>query len=85
MGAEIGKEIIKLVKEKLPVKKIKILIAGFSFKGNCSDFRNTKVIDLFNFFKKKKLNAEIYDPWCDRSEIKVFGIDIHNNLKLKKI
>lgn len=85
MGAEIGKEIIKLVKEKLPVKKIKILIAGFSFKENCSDFRNTKVIDLFNFFKKKKLNAEIYDPWCDRSEIKkVFGIDIHNNLKTKK-
>ena len=62
MGKEIGKEIIGLIKKKLNTRKVKILIAGFSFKENCSDFRNTKVIDLFSFFKKKRIETDIYDP-----------------------
>lgn len=85
MGIEIGKEIIQLIENKLDVKKIKILIAGFSFKENCSDFRNTKVIDLFNFFRKKRFSTEIYDPWCDKAGVKkAFGIKLHNSLKTKK-
>ena len=49
MGKEIGKEIIGLIKKKLNTRKVKILIAGFSFKRKLFRFRNTKVIDLFSF------------------------------------
>lgn len=44
-------------------ESIKILIMGFTFKENCSDLRNSKVKDIYNFLKSKKCNVEIYDPW----------------------
>ena len=64
-------------------RKVKILIAGFSFKENCSDFRNTKVIDLFSFLKKR-IETDIYDH-CNKTDVKkFFRIDILSNLKNKK-
>ena len=47
-----------------------ILILGFTFKENCPDYRNTKVIDLYKGLTKKAANVDVYDPWPNRSQIK---------------
>lgn len=87
-GREINDEMYKFVAKKF-LKKIgktkkNILILGYTFKENCPDFRNTKVFDLFNYFKKKKINVQIYDPWVLKDELKpqirkVFKNSLKNN------
>ncbi len=53
-------DLLKKNKKKLHTSKV--LILGFTFKENCSDIRNTKVIDIYNFFIKKNIYTEVYDP-----------------------
>jgi UDP-N-acetyl-D-glucosamine/UDP-N-acetyl-D-galactosamine dehydrogenase len=87
VGQEIGKQVLNIAKKKKIFKKrLKILIAGFTFKENCSDFRNTKVIDIYNFFSKKKNLVSVYDPWCDYAEIqKKHNIKLLKKLKYKSL
>ena len=48
---------------------------GFTFKENCPDLRNTKVIDLINGFKKRSCNVDVYDRWADKEQsVQEFGI-----------
>ena len=58
-------ETLKSTQEQIK-SRIKILIMGFTFKENCSDIRNSKVEDIYNFFIKKKFDVEIYDPWVNK-------------------
>ena len=54
----------------------KILILGITFKENCPDVRNTKVVDLISSIKEYCNNITIYDPWADKDEVKnEFGLD----------
>ena len=46
-----------------------MLILGITFKENCPDIRNTKVIDIYNELNQYGLNVDIYDPWADREEV----------------
>jgi len=70
MGAYVAKEVIKLmVKKEIPVKKSRILILGFTFKENCPDVRNTRVIDIYNELKDYELDIDIYDPWADPVQV----------------
>ena len=61
--------ILELIKKKLFTQKTKILILGLSFKENCPDIRNTKVIDLINHLKKYNLEMTIIDPYVDKKEV----------------
>ena len=65
MGIYFSNLINKLIIKKFKNTKIKILILGYTFKENCSDIRNTKVVDIVKFFKKKKHTIHVYDPWIN--------------------
>ena len=64
MGFYIADQVSKLMtKKKIMIVESNILIMGFSFKENCPDIRNTRVIDIFKSLQKLKSNVEVYDPW----------------------
>ncbi|PWK66331.1 UDP-N-acetyl-D-galactosamine dehydrogenase [Mucilaginibacter oryzae] len=71
MGSYVAMEVIKLmVKNDIPVKNSSILILGFTFKENCPDVRNTRVIDIVEGLRGFDARYEIYDPWADPDEVK---------------
>lgn len=70
MGAYVAKEVIRLMIHKdIQVKNANILLLGFTFKENCPDVRNTKVIDIFNELNSYKTNITVYDPWAKPAEV----------------
>ena len=77
MGYVVIKKLLNQMK-KNNVKLInsKILIMGFSFKENCQDIRNSKVVDIVKSLKNKKLLVDIYDPLVDK-------LDCINEYKIK--
>lgn len=71
MGTYVALEVIKLmIKNDISVKKSNILILGFTFKENCPDVRNTRVIDIVNVLSGFEAHCELYDPWADPAEVK---------------
>jgi UDP-N-acetyl-D-glucosamine/UDP-N-acetyl-D-galactosamine dehydrogenase len=71
MGNYVAQEVIKLmVKKDIPVKGANILVLGITFKENCPDVRNTKVVDILNTLKDYDTNITIYDPWAEPTEVK---------------
>ncbi|MGV3684482.1 MAG: nucleotide sugar dehydrogenase [Daejeonella sp.] len=70
MGEYIAHEFIKLmVKKDVPVKSANILMLGITFKENCPDVRNTKVVDIVRVLKEFHLNITIFDPWASSDEV----------------
>ena len=66
MGEYVANEVIKLMLKKgIQVLYSNILILGFTFKENCPDVRNTKVIDVYKTLKMYNLNVDVYDQWVD--------------------
>lgn len=80
MGSFVASEIVKkMVQKDIPVKGAKALLLGFTFKENCPDIRNTKVIDIYQDLIEYGLEVTIYDPWVDTEEVKLeFGITALN-------
>jgi UDP-N-acetyl-D-galactosamine dehydrogenase len=78
MGHHIASEVVKLMIDKeLKVKRASVLILGITFKENCPDIRNTKVIDLYLALESFGLQADVYDPWAKKEEVKeVYDIDL---------
>ena len=78
MGKHIAKQVIKLMHQKnIKVINSNALLLGFTFKENCPDVRNTRVIDIYDELKSFDINVDIYDPWVDSFEVKnEYGIDI---------
>lgn len=71
MGPYVAESVIKLMlKKKVHVVDAKILILGFTFKENCPDIRNTRVIDIVKEFSNYHSQVDIYDPWVDLEEAK---------------
>lgn len=69
MGEYVATQLIKeMVKQRIQVVGARILVMGLSFKENCPDIRNTKIIDLINALKEYDLDLDIYDPWVDKAE-----------------
>ena len=69
MGNYIVNKVVQLMKEKnIKVSNADILILGLTFKENCPDIRNTRVIDLVNGFQVLNCNIDIYDPWVEEAE-----------------
>jgi UDP-N-acetyl-D-galactosamine dehydrogenase len=70
MGKYVANETIKLmIKKDIQVKAAKVLILGFTFKEDCPDVRNTKVIDIINELKTYNVHLTIVDPWASPSEV----------------
>ena len=78
MGKHVATEVIKLMMRKdLKVIDAKVLILGFTFKEDCPDVRNTRVVDIYNELRSFDMEVEIYDPWANPVEVKhEYGIDI---------
>lgn len=71
MGEYVATQLIKeMVKKRIQVVGSKILVMGLSFKENCPDIRNTKIIDMVKALKEYDLDLDIYDPWVDAQEVK---------------
>lgn len=84
MGKHIASRTVKLlIKNGKSVNKSKVLILGITFKENCPDIRNSKVIDIINELKDYEVNLSIYDPWADHEEVKhEYGIDLISSVDI---
>jgi UDP-N-acetyl-D-galactosamine dehydrogenase len=82
MGEYVANQTIKLMNKKgVIVKDAKILLLGITFKENCPDIRNTKVVDIYHTLKEYTNNITIYDPWANKAEVKhEYNIDIDNTI-----
>ena len=82
MGAYVANQTIKCMNKKgVMVKDAKMLILGITFKENCPDIRNTKIVDIYNTLKEYSSNITVYDPWANVGHVKhEYGIDIVNTL-----
>jgi|TARA_B110000503_G_C7126343_1_gene404794 UDP-N-acetyl-D-glucosamine/UDP-N-acetyl-D-galactosamine dehydrogenase len=78
MGKYLTDRVVDLMKVKnILVEGANILIMGFTFKENCPDIRNTRVIDVYNNFRDLNCDVDIYDPWVDALEVKQeYDIDV---------
>ena len=80
MGKYVAENLVKnLIKANIPVKGAKVAILGFTFKENCPDTRNTKVIDIYNELKEYGITPIVVDPAADADEAKrLYGITFEN-------
>jgi len=80
MGKYVATEVIKhMMRKDLKVIDSKVLILGFTFKEDCPDVRNTRVIDIYNELRSFDVDVCVYDPWADSAEVKhEYGIDVIN-------
>ncbi|MGM5630095.1 nucleotide sugar dehydrogenase [Apibacter raozihei] len=85
MACYISSEVIKLmIKRDIIINNSSILVLGFTFKENCPDVRNTKVIDIVKSLKEYDLSVTVYDPVADPKAVKrEYGIDILTTLPLQ--
>ena len=68
------------MRKDIKVLNSKVLLLGFTFKEDCPDVRNTRVIDIYNELRNFDINVEVYDPWANVLEVKhEYGIDISNS------
>ena len=86
MGAYVAEQTIKCMNKKgILVKDSKILILGVTFKENCPDIRNTKVVDIYHTLSEYTNNITIYDPWVDMDHIcNEYGIEATNKIPSDK-
>ena len=86
MGDYVASEIVKcMIKSNIPVNNSNILILGFTFKENCPDIRNTKVVDLINALKSYGVNISIHDPWANEDEVMLeYGLKSAKSLTNEK-
>lgn len=78
MGAYVANQLVKLmIRNNYRVLNSKVLVLGITFKENCPDIRNSKVIDIIKELEAFGCKVEVYDPWADREEVKhEYGLNI---------
>ena len=86
MGEYIASEVVKLMISKdVKVKNSKILVLGITFKENCPDIRNTKVVDVIKELESYGLKVVVYDPYANPEEVKdEYNIHIVNEMPTEK-
>lgn len=82
MGSYVANEVVKMmIKNDVPVKGAYVLLLGITFKENCPDVRNTRVVDIIRELKSYQINLTIFDPWANPEDVAhEYGIDIVNKL-----
>lgn len=69
MGKYVVSELVKrMLKQRIHVEGANVLVMGLTFKENCPDLRNTKVVDIIAELKEYNINVDIVDPWCSNAE-----------------
>lgn len=86
MGAYVADQTVKLMLKKgIQVLHSKIIIMGFTFKENCPDVRNTRVIDIYRALQEYNADITVFDPWASPERVKhEYGIDIVTELPKEK-
>ena len=84
MGKYVAQNVIELMKRKnIEIINSNILVLGFTFKENCPDLRNTRVIDLVNNFRSNDCNVDIFDPWVNQQDAySEYNITLVEELKI---
>lgn len=82
MGEYVASEVVKLmIKKEIVLHKAELLLLGITFKENCPDVRNTKIVDIVHALKEYGINITIYDPWAKPEEVlHEYGIVCHSKL-----
>ncbi len=82
MGSYVANEFVKLmIKNDLAVKGANVLLLGITFKENCPDVRNTRVVDIVKELESYQINLTIYDPWASPADVEhEYGIKVINKL-----
>lgn len=71
MGSYVAQETVKMmIKKGATIKGSKVLVLGVTFKENCPDIRNSRVIDIIDEFKSYDVDVDVYDPWASSTEVK---------------
>ncbi|MCB0697318.1 MAG: nucleotide sugar dehydrogenase [Chitinophagaceae bacterium] len=85
MGGYIANEVVReMIKRDMPVKDANILVLGITFKENCPDVRNTRVVDIVNELQTYNVNLTVYDPWANPDEVMhEYGVTTTNKLPEK--
>jgi UDP-N-acetyl-D-galactosamine dehydrogenase len=78
MGIFVANQVVKLmIKKGQKIEGAKALVLGITFKENCPDIRNSRVIDVINELKDFGIDVDVYDPWADPQEVqREYGIDL---------
>tara|TARA_B110001452_G_scaffold267650_1_gene278855 strand:+ start:328 stop:1623 length:1296 start_codon:yes stop_codon:yes gene_type:complete len=86
MGSFVASEIVKkMVQKDIPIKGGKALLLGFTFKENCPDVRNTRVIDIYQDLIEYGLDVTVYDPWIDKKEVRQeYNIEVQTDREVLK-
>lgn len=87
MGIFVANQVIKLmIRRGHKIEGSNVLILGITFKENCPDIRNSRVIDVINELKEFGCNVDVFDPWADRQEVKhEYGLDLIKDVELINI
>ena len=82
MGSYVATQLVKeLSRKKIRIDEANILILGFTFKGDCPDVRNTKIIDVYKELCSYNMNVDVHDHWASKTEVKKnYGINLLNKL-----
>ncbi|EOG7735885.1 Vi polysaccharide biosynthesis UDP-N-acetylglucosamine C-6 dehydrogenase TviB [Vibrio cholerae] len=83
MGEYVATQLVKaLSRKKIHIDEAKVLIMGFTFKGDCPDVRNTKIIDIVNELQDFNMSVDVYDSWASKEEVKhEYGIELIDELR----
>ncbi|ELH0878904.1 Vi polysaccharide biosynthesis UDP-N-acetylglucosamine C-6 dehydrogenase TviB [Vibrio cholerae] len=83
MGEYVATQLVKaLTRKKIHIDEAKVLIMGFTFKGDCPDVRNTKIIDIVNELQDFNMSVDVYDSWASKEEVKhEYGIELIDELR----
>jgi UDP-N-acetyl-D-galactosamine dehydrogenase len=86
MGLYVAAQVIKLmIKKSIPIVGANVLVMGLTFKENCPDLRNTRVVDLVREFESYSANVDVYDPWVDAREAEhEYGITPVSELQMNR-
>jgi UDP-N-acetyl-D-glucosamine/UDP-N-acetyl-D-galactosamine dehydrogenase len=81
MGRYVVSQLIKcMVKKRVQVEGAKVLIMGLTFKENCPDLRNTKVVDIIEELKDYNIEVDVVDPWCSSSQaMEEYGLNLQHS------
>src|SRR5690606_2857879 len=86
MGEYVASQVVKcMIKKGISVNGADLLMLGITFKENCPDVRNTKIVDVVRALKNYGVNVSIYDPWAKPEEVKhEYGLDCYSELDQSK-
>ena len=86
MGDYVAKEVVKImIKKGLSIKDAEVLMLGITFKENCPDVRNTKIVDVIHSLKDFGVKITIFDPWANPAEVKhEYNLEVTNTLPTSK-